>query len=189
MQELQCHKEGLERDLRVVKQERNALALTLRQHGFLGKSGRSGLVPSHHQQQAHADLRSMQAAAKPDIDEHNNTSNLNPSQSMPKSVIRHQSAPDSSRHMPLSPAPARCAIDLPQRGDLMDVTNTLASTPSSPAARSSTHEDAATHKSHSAKSEARIFKPSQHHFQQSGGTQSVQARLHDMERLAQELLL
>ncbi len=38
LQELQADKEDLERQLRMMRQERNALAVTLRQHGFLGRT-------------------------------------------------------------------------------------------------------------------------------------------------------
>ena len=41
MQNMQCDKENLEKQLRTVKQERNAFATALRQHGFLGRPGRN----------------------------------------------------------------------------------------------------------------------------------------------------
>ncbi len=45
MQDLQAEKEGVERQLCSMRQERNALAATLRQHGFLGRHSLSKAGP------------------------------------------------------------------------------------------------------------------------------------------------
>jgi hypothetical protein len=45
MQDLQAEKEGVEKQLCSMRQERNALAATLRQHGFLGRHSLSKAGP------------------------------------------------------------------------------------------------------------------------------------------------
>lgn len=197
MQELQGDKNNLEKQLKTIKQERNALAATLRQHGFLGKQSRSSTAvqssgcEQQQQQNAQADLcrqgaytgnikrvavcESTTRATLGSPGSHQQAHEANEPRAVPCSGSNAANA-SHIRH----PCEARC---------LRDTTNATVSTAASPAAKSSSYAVAHMHQVHQSHHEPEMVTSSVHSIQDVHEAQAMQAKLFDLERLAQELLL
>ena len=193
LQEMQGDKHNLEKQLRIVKQERNALAVTLRQHGFLGKQTRSDCAvqaATHAQQKAHTDVRrnsgqdSIGFAKYGDSDNSNDV--IRPSLG---SANSRQQAPEPN-DLKATPSPRLHAANASHVSHpwearcLKDMTNVGTSTSTSPAAKSSTQQ--AAQMQQRSGSGAEMAASPMHAIRQA---EAMQARLHGLEQLAKELLL
>lgn len=194
-QDMQTDIAKLEKQLRTVKQERNALAATLRQHGFLGKqsSNHAALASGHKQQQvqhrAQADLcrQTTQMTCSKGSDLGKRSDVIQPG----GSAGIHQPAQEArSSELEATPSPGSntanvsCYSHPHEARCLRDTSNVIASTSASPTAKSSAHP---------APRGAQMSAPgagSPMYFNQHANTaDAMQARLHELEQLAQELLL
>lgn len=182
----------LEKQLRSVKQERNALAATLRQHGFLGKQNRSNNAfgaSGHEEQQykAQTDLCRQSAqmrcatdgdlASSGDIQPSGSNSNHQPAQQARSENIRAAPSPASSE------THASYNSHSHEASCLRDTTNVMATTSASPAVKSS-HPAAQVHQRSGFEAGSPMYAD-----QQASQAHATQARLHELEQLAQELLL
>ena len=190
LQEMQSDRDKLEKMLRIVKQERNALAATLRQHGFLGKQSRSncGLqASSHEQQQQKAQADTKKQGSQISCTKYGDlASNIDVVQASLDSPCSHGQAQEANdlRAVPspeLSAANASYSSHPCEARCLRDTTNATTSTVASPAAKSSFQS--AAHMHHHWSYRAKLSNSPAHE------AQAMQARLHELEQMAQELLL
>ena len=149
LQDMQADMAILEKQLRSVKQERNALAATLRQHGFLGKQSRSNNAfgaSGHEQQQESAQADLCRQSAQMSYTEHGGVGNSSDIIQPSGSNVKHQPAQEArSKDARATPSPAltatkaSCNTHLREARCLRDTTNVVDTTLASPAGNLSSH--------------------------------------------------
>lgn len=182
----------MEKQLRTVKQERNALAATLRQHGFLGKQSRSNCAlqaSSHEQQQQKAQADLKRQGSQTSCTKYGDlVSNIDVVQASLDSLgSHHDGQAQQANDLRAVPSPELTAAIASHWSHpcearcLRDTTNTTTSTVASPAAKSSSQS--AAHMHHHWSNQAALSNSPAHE------AQAMQARLLELEQMAQELLL
>ena len=188
----------LEKQLKTVKQERNALATTLRQHGFLGKQCRSSTAvqpstPDH--QSKHILLGICRQATPADCITENHPA---ASELTANAADSHRRPHSSINVFPLQSSPQmQVDSDAAETNTLRDVTNVMPSSSTVSSAITSAH--VAPHASPIDSIEfigqtCQLAEKQGHISQQPSAsshasTQAMQARLHELKQLAQDLLL
>lgn len=203
VQDLQVEKERVEKQLRTMRQERNALAATLRQHGFLGKHSISSAGAHAAQHIASPEQDTTQAVRHRQNEEMSQShecwsgdrscSNGSPasqrSTAMPAGELRH-----GQEDTHLEQIPAQVAEHSPTHSShsakgfvsgLKDITNTAASRRASPGVEAkfvtpNTAQRSWTSKEH-------VSSPKGIAAQQHAET--VQAQLQRLEEMARMLLM
>ena len=190
---MQSDKETLEKQLRTVKQERNALATTLRQHGFLGKQGRSstGVQTSTPDHQPKHILPGICRQAVPAGCLTDNS--LAASELTMSAANSHRRKQGSVNVSPQQSSQGRqIPADAAEISSFRDVTNLMPSDLATSSANTSAYVAPQTSKfdrSELLGQACHLVDRQDHIAQQPSEKQAMQARLHELEQLAQVLLL